>query len=123
MVFSTSLPSGWGWSDQSEDDWEEDQAVEETKWYGEQENLKDDDDDEHDIDDDDEDLEEGDEDVGVGEAAESEREEGRETPVEHCWTWFEFDFQLVWFSISWTLLDLVWVWPIFKCKFLKIILF
>ena len=45
--------------------------------------------------DDDKDLEEGDEDVGVGEAAESEREEGRETPVEHCWTWFEFDFQLV----------------------------
>ena len=46
---------------------------------------------EYDIDDDDEDLEEGDEDVGVGEAAESEREESRETPVEHCWTWFEFD--------------------------------
>ena len=80
MVFSTSLPSGWGWSNQSEDDWEEDQAVEETKWYGEQENLKDyDDDDEHDIDDDDDeqccvhddddDLDDGDEDVGVGEAA------------------------------------------------------
>ena len=98
MVFSTSLPSGWGWADQSEDDWEEDEAVEETKWYGEQENLKDDD--EHDIDDDDEDLEEGDEDVGVGEAAESEREEGRETSIEHCWTLFHWTFNWVW----------VWIW-------------
>ena len=110
MVFC--LPSGCGWSEESKDNWEEDEAVEETKWYGEKENLQgddgeqcclyDDDDnfdnididdendddnfDEHSIDDDEEDLEESDEDMGVGETAESESEEGGETPVEHCRT-------------------------------------
>ena len=66
-------------------------------WVGEAAEGDDDNDeenfDEHDIDDeddDDDDLKESDEDMWVWEAAEGEGQEGGETPIEHCRTWFWF---------------------------------